>query len=144
MNTCPPQVRKELKQVGWTKGRELAKLVRAQGQGFDCAPRVHKARTLPREQFRREVEKELTGALVDCLFQTLQKPDPRHRASNRDRSSDAGQRQIARLLPGDDLCGLFSRSQSRWRGSEYALALDVTLFPVSSRRAAQCLCAAGG
>src|SRR3989441_98639 len=29
----PPQVRKELKQVGWTKGRELAKLARAEGQG---------------------------------------------------------------------------------------------------------------
>ena len=57
----PPQVRKELKQVGWTKGRELAKLVRAQGQGFDCAPWVHKARVLPKEQFRHEVEKELTG-----------------------------------------------------------------------------------
>src|SRR3989449_10474859 len=57
----PPQVRKELKQVGWTKGRELAKLARAEGQGFDCAPWVHKARTMPREQFRREVEKELTG-----------------------------------------------------------------------------------
>ena len=57
----PPQVRRELKQVGWTKGRELAKLVRAQGQDFDCAPWVHKARTLPREQFRSEVEKELTG-----------------------------------------------------------------------------------
>src|SRR5437660_9782527 len=39
----PPQVKRELKQVGWTKGRELAKLVRAQGQGFDCAPWVHKA-----------------------------------------------------------------------------------------------------
>ena len=57
----PPQVRKELKQVGWTKGRELAKLVRAQGQGFECAPWVHKARVLPKEQFRREVQKELTG-----------------------------------------------------------------------------------
>src|SRR3989475_9696961 len=57
----PPQVRKELKQVGWTKGRELAKLARAEGQGVDCAPWVHKARTMPREQFRREVEKELTG-----------------------------------------------------------------------------------
>jgi hypothetical protein len=31
----PPQVRKELKQMGWTKGRELAKLMRAQGQHFD-------------------------------------------------------------------------------------------------------------
>jgi hypothetical protein len=57
----PPQVRKELKQVGWTKGRELAKLARAEGQRFDCAPWVHKARTMTREQFRREVEKELTG-----------------------------------------------------------------------------------
>ena len=57
----PPQARKELKEVGWTKGRELAKLARAEGQHFNCAPWVHKARTMPREQFQREVEKELTG-----------------------------------------------------------------------------------
>jgi hypothetical protein len=57
----PPQVRKELKQVGWTKGKELAKLARAQGQNFDCAPWVHKAQTMPREEFKREVEKKLTG-----------------------------------------------------------------------------------
>jgi hypothetical protein len=57
----PPQVRKELKQVGWTKGRELAKLARAEGHSFDCAPWVHKARTMPREEFKREVEKQLTG-----------------------------------------------------------------------------------
>src|SRR5947199_10872951 len=29
----PPQVRKELNPVGWTKGRELAKLMRAHGKG---------------------------------------------------------------------------------------------------------------
>ena len=57
----PPQVRKDLKEVGWTKGRELAKLARAEGERFDCAPWVHKARVLPREEFKREVEKELTG-----------------------------------------------------------------------------------
>jgi hypothetical protein len=57
----PPQVRKELKKVGWTKGRELAKLARAEGQGFNCAPWVHKAQSMRREEFRREVEKELTG-----------------------------------------------------------------------------------
>ena len=33
----PPQVRRELKEVGWTKGVELAKLARRDGQGFDCA-----------------------------------------------------------------------------------------------------------
>jgi len=57
----PPQVRKDLKEIGWTKGRELAKLARAEGQHFDCAPWVHKARSMPREGFRRAVEKELTG-----------------------------------------------------------------------------------
>ncbi|PYV65676.1 MAG: hypothetical protein DMG97_31600 [Acidobacteria bacterium] len=58
----PPQVRRELKRVGWTKGLELAKLARRRDrQGFDCATWLHKARVLPKEQFRREVEKELTG-----------------------------------------------------------------------------------
>jgi len=57
----PPQVRKDLKEIGWTKGRELAKLARAEGQRFVCAPWVHKARSMPREEFAREVEKELTG-----------------------------------------------------------------------------------
>jgi len=57
----PPRARKELKEIGWTKGRELAKLARAEGQRFDCAPWVHKARSMAREEFTREVEKELTG-----------------------------------------------------------------------------------
>jgi hypothetical protein len=57
----PPQVRKELKEVGWTKGLELAKLARRDGQEFDCATWLHKARAMPKDEFRREVEKELTG-----------------------------------------------------------------------------------
>lgn len=57
----PPKIRRELKDIGWTKGRELAKLARRDGEHFDCALWVHRARELPKEQFRREVEKELTG-----------------------------------------------------------------------------------
>jgi hypothetical protein len=58
----PPQVRRELKQVGWTKGLELAKLARRRdGQEFDCATWLHKARLLSKDEFRREVERELTG-----------------------------------------------------------------------------------
>src|SRR5450755_2481310 len=57
----PPQARRELKEVGWTKGLELAKLARRDGQDFDCATWLHKARELPKEEFRRAVEKELTG-----------------------------------------------------------------------------------
>jgi len=57
----PPQVRRELKEVGWTKGVELAKLARRDGQGFDCATWLHKARAMPKDQFKQEVQKELTG-----------------------------------------------------------------------------------
>jgi hypothetical protein len=58
----PPEAKRELKQVGWSKGLELAKLARrSDGQNFDCATWLHKARVLPKEQFRHEVEKELTG-----------------------------------------------------------------------------------
>jgi hypothetical protein len=56
-----PEIRKDLKDIGWRKGRELAKLARAEGQRFVCAPWVHKARSMPTEAFRRAVEKELTG-----------------------------------------------------------------------------------
>src|SRR5205814_504478 len=56
----PPQARRELKEVGWTKGLELAKVARRHGQVFDCATWLHKARSLPKNQFKREVEKELT------------------------------------------------------------------------------------
>ena len=57
----PPQARKELKEVGWTKGLELAKLARRDRQEFDCATWLHKARELPKEEFKQEVEKELNG-----------------------------------------------------------------------------------
>jgi hypothetical protein len=57
----PPQARKELKEVGWTKGLELAKVARRDRQHFDCATWLHKAREMPKEEFKREVEKELTG-----------------------------------------------------------------------------------
>src|SRR5256886_8520321 len=57
----PPQVRRELKRVGWTKGLELAKLARRDRQDFDCATWLHKARQMPKDQLKHEVEKELTG-----------------------------------------------------------------------------------
>jgi hypothetical protein len=57
----PPQAKRELKQVGWTKGVELAKLARRDPQRFDCATWLHKAREMPKERFKQEVEKELNG-----------------------------------------------------------------------------------
>ncbi len=53
--------KRDLQQIGWTKARELVRVARADGQRFDCAPWVHKARELPREEFQRAVERHLTG-----------------------------------------------------------------------------------
>jgi hypothetical protein len=50
----------DLRSMGWTKARELAKVARRERQGFDCAPWVHKAQQMPREEFKPEVEKYLT------------------------------------------------------------------------------------
>ena len=57
----PRQIHRDLKAMGWTKAKELAKVARADGQRFDCAPWVHKASAMPREEFKREVERHLTG-----------------------------------------------------------------------------------
>jgi hypothetical protein len=51
----------QLREMGWTKARELVKVARKDGAEFACAPWVHKAKELPKEQFRREVERHLTG-----------------------------------------------------------------------------------
>jgi hypothetical protein len=57
----PPDARKELKEVGWTKGLELAKIARRDRQNFDCATWLQKAREMHKEEFKQEVERELTG-----------------------------------------------------------------------------------
>jgi hypothetical protein len=57
----PPQTHRDLKELGWTKAAELAKVARRDGQKFDCATWLHKAQELPKEEFKREVERYLTG-----------------------------------------------------------------------------------
>jgi hypothetical protein len=77
----PPQARKQLKEVGWTKGIELAKLAWRDRQHFDCATWLHRAREMPKEEFRQEVERERregNGTVGDYLFQTVPEPDANH------------------------------------------------------------------
>lgn len=57
----PRQMRPDLKQMGWTKARELVRVAQVERERFDCAPWVHKANAMPREEFKREVERFLTG-----------------------------------------------------------------------------------
>jgi hypothetical protein len=57
----PRQIRNELKQVGWSKAAELAKVARREREQFKSADWLHKARSMPYQQFKEEVEKYLTG-----------------------------------------------------------------------------------
>jgi hypothetical protein len=57
----PKPIRQQLKQLGWSKAIELVKVARRDGQHFESATWLHKARSLPKEQFKAEVERELTG-----------------------------------------------------------------------------------
>src|SRR6202451_2283230 len=53
--------KQRLKEMGWSKAAELVKVARRDGEAFDCATWLHKASELPKETFKREVERHLTG-----------------------------------------------------------------------------------
>ena len=50
-----------LKAMGGSKAVEMLKVARREGDNFDCATWLHKAKELPKEAFKREVERHLTG-----------------------------------------------------------------------------------
>ena len=51
----------QLREVGWSKAAEMVKVARREGREFDCATWLQKAQELPKESFKREVERHLTG-----------------------------------------------------------------------------------
>ena len=53
--------KQQLRDVGWSKATELVKVARRDRETFDCATWLHKARELPKEGFKGEVERYLTG-----------------------------------------------------------------------------------
>jgi hypothetical protein len=57
----PRPIRHELKQLGWSKAAELAKVARREQEHFKSADWLHKAQSMPHQRFREEVEKHLTG-----------------------------------------------------------------------------------
>ena len=66
------------------------------------------------------------GTVGDPLFQGLQGPTSCNRAGIRNCWPDAWERQVARLLLGDDLCGFFG-------GSELGVGNQDALLPCLTR-----------
>jgi hypothetical protein len=50
-----------LREIGWSKAVELVKVVRRDGDSFDSATWLHKANGMPKEEFKSEVERHLSG-----------------------------------------------------------------------------------
>ncbi len=57
----PRPVRSQLKQLGWSKAAELAKVARREREQFKSADWLHKAQSMPHQRFKEEVEKYLSG-----------------------------------------------------------------------------------
>jgi len=136
----PPQARKDLKEIGWTKGRELAKVARRDGQDFDCAPWVHKARSMPREDFRREVEKELTGKETEpselIYFKVYKSQVPVIEQAIETAALMLGTDKSRRLLSGDDLRRLHRGRTPGQRQPGGPAQLHLPLLQVLARRTA--------
>ena len=57
----PKKIHPKLREVGWSKAVELVKVVRRDRGRFDSATWLHRAREMPKEQFKCAVERHLTG-----------------------------------------------------------------------------------
>jgi hypothetical protein len=63
----PPPARKLLRQIGWSKAAELVKVARRDGKNLDCATWLHKARSLPKEQFKHVGSDRSRGYCLEMI-----------------------------------------------------------------------------
>jgi hypothetical protein len=120
------------------RGAELAKLARRDGQDFDCATWLQKARELPKGQFKHEVEKELTGVdsePSEIIYFKFYKSQ----ISVIEQAIDTaglmlGIDKSMRILTRYDLCRFPSSSQSRYWQLERAVVFGPALVQLSFGR----------
>ena len=58
--------KQQLREVGWSKAIELVRVARREGETFDSATWLHKAKEMPKEGFKGEVQRHLTGKDTEC------------------------------------------------------------------------------
>ena len=58
--------KQQLREVGWSKAIELVRVARREGEAFDSATWLHKAKEMPKEGFKGEVQRHLTGKDTEC------------------------------------------------------------------------------
>jgi hypothetical protein len=95
---------------------------------------------MPKEVFKQEVEKELTGRETEPMkiiyFKLYQSQLPVIERAIEKGGSDAGKRPISRLLFRNDLCGLPGRGSPGPRRPGDAAVFDDKVLQISTRAAA--------
>ena len=112
-----------LKQVGRTKAAKFAKVAHRDGQKFDCATWSHKAQELPKEEFKREAERHLTGQETEpweMLYFKMYKSQLQviERALETAAlmlGSDRSRGYCLEMICADFLAGAIRRSSGQWR-----------------------------
>ncbi len=89
-------------------------MARRQGEQFKSATWLHKAQSMPKQEFKDEVDKYLTGASEPSeviYFKLYRSQVPVIGQALETAGMMLGSDWSPRLLPGNDLCRLFGRSQ---------------------------------
>jgi len=93
----------QLRKVGWSKATELVKVAPKDGERFDCATWLHKAKELPKRRIQNRGGtlpcRQRNRAMGNNLFQAIQKPNTGSGTGARNGSPDARIGQITWLLP---------------------------------------------
>ena len=55
-----------LRAIGWSKGKELARIARHEGKDFESAIWLHRAEAMKAEEFKREVSRQVKGRAVEA------------------------------------------------------------------------------
>jgi hypothetical protein len=69
----PAKIKPSLKAVGWSKAVELMRVARSDGEKFACATWLHMAQSLPKEQFKEEVDRYLSRESSEIIYFKLYK-----------------------------------------------------------------------
>jgi hypothetical protein len=69
----PAKAKPSLKAVGWSKAVELMRVARSDGEKFACATWLHMAQSLPKEQFKEEVDRYLSRESSEIIYFKLYK-----------------------------------------------------------------------
>lgn len=138
----PRQSRKDLTQIGWSKATELVKVARSDGKRFESATWLHKARALPKEEFKRAVEEHLTGKeteayeIVYFKFYKSQLPiiEQALETAALMLGSDKSRAYCLEMICADFLAGANIGSEGDPNFLIKALVRTVELLPVEQRR----------